>query len=133
MITKRLPTSFLIYFLLVCLSCLKIQYQFMNSKLIDINSNLVQVKKGCLILFSDCDFKGEKKVICQSESDLRKVYFDKKVSSILVGEKTLTILRTGYNFKGIGVLIDKNVRCFDKAYSKYQKNISSLIIKPNKG
>ncbi len=123
MIKERLPTLLLIYFFLACLSCLKIQYQFINSKFIDINSNLVQVKKGCLILFSECDFNGEKKEICESEGDLRKVYFDNKVSSILVGEKTSTILRTEYSFKGIGVLIDSNVRCFDKGYSKFRKNI----------
>jgi hypothetical protein len=109
-------------------NCVRIQLQTINTKNISINPNLVEVKKGCIVLFSECDFNGQKKEICENQNDLRKLNFDRKISSILVGGETSTILKKGYNFRGMGVEIKHNVRCFDKRFSQFRNNISSLVI-----
>jgi len=113
---------------LLCVNSVRIQFQTLNSNQININKNLVKVQKGCVVLFSACDFEGEKREICANLADLRKLNFDKKVASILIGEATTVVLKKDYSFKGMGVELKHNVRCFDKMFTQFRKNISSLVI-----
>lgn len=119
---------FVFLLLFINIGTVRIQPQTVTTKHISINPNIVQVKKGCVIIFSECDFNGEKIEICKNQHDLRLMEFDKKVASILIGHGTSVILKKGYNFKGVGVELKNSVRCFDKMFSQFRRNISSLAI-----
>ncbi len=106
---------------------LKIHFQPANQKQVKINTNLTAIKEGCVRLYSKCDFEGESIEVCENNPDLKHLQFDKKVSSIVIGDKTAVILKKFANYKGLGIELKKNVRCFQKGLQQFKNNIASLL------
>ena len=110
------PGLLMIVFLIALVqftTCINLQINTLSPKSIKISNNLAPIKKGCIVVYSECDFEGERKEICGSIEDLRKVDFDKKISSIIVGINTKLILRQLYNYKGNGLELISNLRCLE--------------------
>ena len=110
------------------IDCYSVKLNTLNPNMVKISNNLVPIKEGCIVLYSDCDFEGERNEICSSISDLRQVNFDKKMSSIIVGKNTKIILRQLYDFKGNGLEINSNMRCLDNKMNHWKKRVSSVYI-----
>ncbi len=109
-------------------NCINLQINTLSPKTIKISNNLAPIKEGCIVVYSKCDFEGERKEICGSVDDLRKLQFDKKISSIIVGINTKVILRQMYSFKGNGLEITSNLRCLENKMKHWEKKVSSLYI-----
>ena len=124
----RTAVAFICVLHIMFINCYYVKLQTISPQLIKISNNLAPIKEGCVVLYSNCDFEGEKQEICGSISDLRKIKFDKKISSVLLGNNTKIILRQLYDYKGIGLELSSNIRCFEKKMSHWQKNISSIYI-----
>ena len=124
----RAAVAFLFILHITLIKCYDVKLQTISPQMIKISNNLAPIKGGCVVLYSKCDFEGEKKEICGSISDLRKIKFDNKISSILIGKNTRIILRQLYEFKGVGLELSSNIRCFENKLAHWKNNISSLYI-----
>ena len=51
-------------------TCYNIQINSQSTKLVKISKNLAPIREGCIVIYSLCDFEGEKKEICGSVADL---------------------------------------------------------------
>ena len=117
-----------LFVFIFAVSCINVKLQTISPQMIKISNNLAPIKEGCIVIYSNCDFDGEKKEICVSVADLRKLKFDKKVSSVILGKNTKIILRQLYDYKGNGLELTSNIRCLENKMSHWNKNISSIII-----
>lgn len=125
------PGLLMIVFLIALVqftTCINLQINTLSPKSIKISNNLAPIKKGCIVVYSECDFEGERKEICGSIEDLRKVDFDKKISSIIVGINTKLILRQLYNYKGNGLELISNLRCLENKMKHWKNKVSSIYI-----
>jgi len=90
--------------------------------------------KKCILVFDQCDFKGNSKEICDDQADLKE--FDKKISSIVVGYDSYLTAFSDKDFNGISFSVSQGdvLRCLSDpvnfiAGKSFDKRISSLIIR----
>ena len=120
--------SVIIFFIMQLTNCINIQINTLSPNSVKISNNLASIKEGCIVIYSLCDFEGEKKEICGSVPDLRKLNFDKKISSIIIGKNTKVVFRQSYNYKGNGLEITSNLRCLENKMKHWEKKVSSIYI-----
>lgn len=82
---------------------------------------------GCVIVYSQCNFRGQKREFCGNNSDFRKVNFNDEGSSMKVGKNVEVHVFEHVDYKGINEVYSKSVSCFQKEGFK-NKILSSIQV-----
>ena len=85
-------------------------------------------KEGCVILYSDCNYEGQKLEVCDDINDFRIISFKDQLRSLSLGNNVKVLLFQEKYFKGEYYLVDSDQPCFQHGYGllTFTANTNSL-------